>query len=316
MTLTRRRVIQVAAASSAALLLPGAARASDPVRWSGVAMGADASLAIAGIDRGEAERLIASARAEIGRMEALFSLYRADSAIVRLNRDGRLSAPPADMLSLLSVVDTIHRATDGAFDPTVQPVWALLAKTRGRPDRPALADALAKVGWQAVTWNETAVALAGDGMALTLNGIAQGFATDRVAALLKRAGLDNVLVSVGEIAALGEREPGRPWRIGLAEAGDGNVEETLTLTDMAVATSAPDGTLLDADGTVGHILDPRHGPAEPRWRRVTVTHASAAIADGLSTAFALMPGTAIVPVAAAFRAGIIAMDRAGNRLEV
>src|SRR5690606_40717482 len=39
--------------------------------------------------------------AEIRRLEAIFSLYRPDSALSRLNRDGRLAGPPLDFVELL-----------------------------------------------------------------------------------------------------------------------------------------------------------------------------------------------------------------------
>ncbi|MCB1493604.1 MAG: FAD:protein FMN transferase, partial [Rhodobiaceae bacterium] len=271
------------------------------------------SLTIAGRPRAEAERLIAAARAEIERLEQLFSVYRADSALVRLNSTGRLAGPHADMLALFSTVDAIHAATGGAFDPTVQPVWSLVAEASGRPDRSALDKALENVGWAHVRHDIAEIAFSRPGMAITLNGIAQGYATDRVAAFLKAAGLGNVLVSVGEIAAIGERTAGEPWRVGLAENAGGVAEETLPLCDMAVATSAPYATRLDADGAVGHILDPRRGPVASDWRRISVVHPSAAIADGLSTAFALLLNEQIAEIAGGFGARVIGVNRAGDR---
>ncbi len=284
MTLTRRRFIAVSAAASA---MPGAALASQTTRWSGVALGASASLTIAGLPRADAEPLIAAARAEIERLESIFSLYRADSALVQLNRTGRLDVPPLDMIRLLSTVDMIHEMTGGAFDPTVQPLWRAIADARGQMDPKDERAARALIGWQHVSVTSDGVFYAWPGMAMTLNGIAQGYVTDRVADLLRAAGLTNVLVSVGEIAAFGEREAGRPWRVGLAERGNDAAEEVLNVRDMAVATTAPNGTLIDAGSAIGHILDPRGGVVTRPWRRLTVVHASAAIADGLSTGLAL-----------------------------
>ncbi|MCP1200510.1 FAD:protein FMN transferase [Notoacmeibacter sp. MSK16QG-6] len=314
MRLNRRRFIQIAAGSSAGLLVPGFASGDEHVRWSGYAMGASASLTVAGRSRKEAEALIAAARAEIERMEQLFSLYRPDSALATLNRDGRLRSPAADMLRLLSTVDHIHDATNGLFDPTVQPVWSLLAKTGGRPDRAALDVALAKVGWRSVRVDHDEIRLTRAGMALTLNGIAQGYATDRVAALLKDAGLANVLVSIGEIAAIGERSPGEPWRVGIEGSDEGETDETLSLSDMSVATSAPQGTVLDERGMVGHILDPKRGPVAARWQRISVIHASAAIADGLSTGLALMPADAVAETLTKTGGRMIAVSRDGARI--
>ena len=38
-------------------------------------------------------------------------------------------------------------------------------------------------------------------MAITLNGIAQGYATDQIVSLLKKSGVHNALVNIGEYAA-------------------------------------------------------------------------------------------------------------------
>lgn len=313
MTLTRRRFIAISAAASA---MPRAALANPATRWSGIALGASASLTIAGLPRADAEPLIAAARAEIERLEAIFSLYREDGALMRLNRAGRLDGPPLDMIRLLSTVDMIHEVTGGAFDPTVQPLWRTIADARGRPNPQDERAARALIGWQHVRVTADSVFYARPGMAMTLNGIAQGYVTDRVADLLRATGLSNVLVSIGEIAALGEREAGRPWRVGLAERGDDVAEEALDVRDMAVATTAPNGTMIDAKGAIGHILDPRGGMVPRPWRRLTVVHASAAIADGLSTGLVLCDSADIARCVRTFAdCQVVAVARDGRRLE-
>ena len=74
---------------------------------------------------------------------------------------------------------------------------------------------------------------------------------------------------------------------------------------MSIATSSPHGTVLDADGRVGHIVDPLGEGAPPQWRRVSVIHPSAAMADGLSTAFCLMDRADIEAVASALGARVM-----------
>ncbi|WP_319937968.1 FAD:protein FMN transferase [Allitabrizicola rongguiensis] len=62
------------------------------------------------------------------------------------------------------------------------------------------------------------------------------------------------------------------------------------LSNRALATSAPLGTVFDPDGRVSHILDPRSGkPAARVWRQISITAGSAAVADALSTAACLLP---------------------------
>lgn len=316
--LSRRRFIAISAVSGASALLCGGARAeAERAHWSGFAMGAPASLSIVGMQRAEVERLIAEVRAEISRLEAIFSLYRRDSAIFRLNRDGAVDAPPQDFLLLLSTVTAIHKATGGAFDPTIQPMWRLLAGTQGAPAASDLAEAHALVGWPWVQVSGDRVSFARPGMAITLNGIAQGYVTDRVATLLRSAGLENVLISAGEFAALGGNEQGQPWQIGIAEREDGAAEEWVTLRNAAIATTAPLGTVLDADGRVGHIIDPRAHPLGAPWRRISVMNASAAIADGLSTGFALMKADEITKALSAFPGSrVVAAGSEGGRLDL
>lgn len=316
--LSRRRFITISAALGASGLLRGVAHATaDRVYWSGFAMGAPASLSIIGMQRAEAERLIAEVQTEIGRLDAIFSLYRKDSAIVRLNRDGALDAPPLDFVALLSTVNAIHEATGAAFDPTVQPLWRLLAESQGAPTASALAAARGLVGWPNVRVTSRQISFARPGMAITLNGIAQGYATDRVATLLRSAGLENVLISVGEIAALGAGEHGQPWQIGIADREDGAAEEWVTLRNAAIATTAPLGTVLDPDGRVGHIIEPRAHRPGASWRRISVINDSATIADGLSTGFVLMKEEEITKALSAFSGSrVVAVDSEGNRLDL
>ena len=128
-------------------------------------------------------------------------------------------------------------------------------------------------------------------MAITLNGIAQGYITDRVADLLTAQGLRQVLVDMGEIRALGGRRDGSGWPVHIA-ASSGNrlARRTVLLDNRALATSATLGTTFDAAGRLGHIVDPRTGYPVSEPRQVTVEAPSATIADGLSTALCLMSG--------------------------
>ena len=77
--------------------------------------------------RAEAERSIERALAEVRRLERIFSLYQEESALVALNRRGVLEAPPSELVELLTECRNYAELTDGAFDPTVQPLWRLFA---------------------------------------------------------------------------------------------------------------------------------------------------------------------------------------------
>ncbi len=292
-SLSRRRFLAVSAAAAA---LPASARAARPVaRWRGAALGAQASMTLVGLHETEAGGVFAAVQAEIDRLEGLFSLYRRDSLLARLNAEGRLTAPPGEFLALLDLSDRLQRTTGGAFDPTIQPLWLLHAAAaveNRRPTADEIAETRANCGWRHLEVSPRAVRFTRPGMALTFNGIAQGYIADRVAALLSGLGLRDVLVDMGEIAALGRRPDGAPWRAGIA-LPEGRVVREIRLSERCLATSAPLGSLLDPAGRIGHILDPRSGEPGGRWRLVSVAAGQAVLADGLSTACCLLSRDAI-----------------------
>jgi FAD:protein FMN transferase len=305
---TRRRFIAISAAMAGVGALPGATLASNPApvaTWRGLALGAGASITLAGLDQAQAAPLFEAVTAELTRLEDIFSLFRANSALSRLNRDGELAAPPAEMLEILSLANALNTHTGGAFDPTVQPLWTLYAKAavRGQtPDAAQITAARARTGWRFVRYDAARIALARPGMGLTLNGIAQGYITDRIAGLLRTAGLQNVLVDMGEIRALGQRPGGGAWRVGLADPAGGVLDRPVSLSGRALATSAPGATVLDAAGRIGHIFDPRTGQPGGVWRQVSVSADRAALADGLATASCLLERAQIAQAVAGFPA--------------
>lgn len=297
--LTRRRFIALTAAAAS---LSGTALADVPVaRWHGIALGAAARMTFVGMGPDQAEPIFAAVEAEIGRLEQIFSLYRKSSELSRLNAVGRLDGASMELVELLSLCDALHERTGGAFDPTVQPLWQLYAARSAsgkQPSQTEIGRALEKCGWRHVRRRDRALSFDRRGMAMTLNGIAQGYVTDRIAALLRSFGLRDVAIDIGEVATLGHGPSGAPWKAGIA-APDGTVLRETPLTDRALATSAPLATVLDPDGRLGHILDPRTGRPGARWRLVSVSARSAALADGLSTAFCLNSREAITRAAAA-----------------
>ena len=307
---TRRRFLGITAAASALALAPGALRLAhatataqpahgiEPLHWRGVALGADAELRLYHPNPAAAQRLLQQALAEIQRLESIFSLYRDDSALATLNRQGHLNEPPADLLRLLA--ESIHygQLTGGAFDPSVQPLWKLYAEHFSRPDadpggptRASLQAALARVDYRAIQAEPGRIVLQRPGMALTLNGIAQGYITDRITELLRAGGLDRALVDLGEIRGLDSHPATNtpPWRVGLArpQAPD-QVYTTVEIRSQALATSGGYGTPLDPAGRHTHLFDPRTGAAQPRYRSVSVLAPTATMADALSTAFSNM----------------------------
>lgn len=296
-SIDRRRFLTISAAAAGVLLVPGAGMAASGLhRWQGIALGARAEIILNHADRGVAEETFSRMESEIRRLEAIFSLYDRSSELSRLNAQGMLEAPSPELLELLAAVRRLHAVSEGAFDPTVQPLWALHAERisagTGNPAATEIQSVLKSVGFGSVTFDPARICFGSVGSALTLNGIAQGFITDRVTQLLKSRGFSNVLVDLGEVSASGRRNEGTDgWNVTVRSGGDIE-DEDIVLKDRAIATSSAFGTTFDQAGRASHILDPRTGrPAQSDLRSVSVIARTATLADGLSTA-ALVSGEA------------------------
>lgn len=309
---SRRRFIRIAAASATLPLLSTAALAEPslpkgaliPRRWRGIALGADASLTIYHPDAEMADRLIVRAVAEMERLEKAFSLYQVTSEVSRLNRAGVLPNPSIDLLRLLWESKQVSQLTMGAFDVTVQPLWRLYANHFSQPDAdPAGPDDAARqaacgiVGHDGLLMEEAALRFARPGMAVTLNGIAQGYVTDRVVEILREAGIENALVDMGESRAMGRPSSGNLWQVGIKNPlAPDQLIETISIGSSAVATSGGYGLRFGTKGLCNHLIDPRTGASSRLYDSVSVVAPDATTADALSTAFSLMPLASTLPI--------------------
>lgn len=295
---SRRRFLTVAAACAAVLPVRGA---SAEVRrqhvWRGVALGAQAEMRLMHADETVARETLHACVQEIRRLEGILSLYDPASTLVQLNRKGHVNGPDLELLELLTSARTFSQETGGAFDVTVQPIWQTYAAHFSAPDaspagppRDTLKSSLDLVGFEKIRILPGKIVLGQKGMALTLNGIAQGYVTDRIKSLLTRSGFKDVLIDLGEIYGGGFRPDGRAWQVGIASAGArAETWKHISLQNRAVATSSDAGHVLSPDGHITHLIDPRTAQTPRRYRSVSVIAENATTADALSTAFALMP---------------------------
>lgn len=302
-TITRRRMIAISAGfaglgGAAALnqLRPGSQGVPGQTvihEWRGIALGAETSIKLAHEDRNEAVAVLSRCRTEIDRLEDIFSLYRPGSEIVRLNADGELKGASIDFERCLEEARRVSIMTDGAFDITVAPLWDLYAQDGTIAER-RVDEIRSTIDYRSVHLDPGRVAFEKDRMAITLNGIAQGYITDRIAELLREYGYSRSLVSLGEFRALEAPEPGSPWKVGIdAPETQG---QGIALENAALATSSAEGLVFKTSSQAGalrasHLIDPRTGKASPLWEQVSVVAPSAARADALSTGLSFIDKT-------------------------
>lgn len=197
---------------------------------------------------------IDSVFAWLRRVDALFSTYREDSEIARLNRGELREADTGpDVREVLAECRALRERTHGAFD----------AEAAGR----------ARVGCEG---------------AVEPAGYVKGWAVDRAWELLAAAGARNAIVNAGgDLVASGRPEPDRAWRIGIQHPLlDGQMAAVLEPGDRCVATSGE-------YRRGAHIVDPRTGRPPVGVLSVTCVARDLATADALATAaFAMGRGAA------------------------
>src|SRR5678815_4728382 len=126
---TRRRFLRVVAAVAGLPPIIATLRATAPKArlhtWHGEALGAVSELTLWHPDAAFAQRTILRVRQEIERFERIFSLYRRDSEISRLNEAGKLLKPSPELRQLIEESQRLGELSGGAFDISVQPLWRL-----------------------------------------------------------------------------------------------------------------------------------------------------------------------------------------------
>ena len=218
------------------------------------------------------------------------------------------------MRRALALALDIAGRSGGLFDPTVQALWEAhvdwfaAAPDADLPPDGIIAKTPAAVDWRRILLEPDTIRTGAD-QRLTLNGLGQGYVTDRVADLLYSQGLRHVLVDLGEQRAVGPRQGGAPWLVARANAAP------FALTGGALATSEGSGCVLGASGAAHHIFDPRNGRSASHWKKITVHHRSAAVADALSTALYVASSDEIEALVSRFAETVIwATDHDGREL--
>lgn len=235
---------------------------------------------------------------ELKRVESMTSAHKS-SALGDVNQasgTGPVHANP-ELVGLIKRSLDFAVLSEGAFDPTLGPIsrlWNFSGEGESRiPSSEEIREALDRTGWQKVTVDQDAgaVSLARKGMSLDLGGIAKGYALDRARLVLKEHVVTGALVNAGgDIVALGEKAPGKLWRVGVQDPRNPTgIVAVAAIKDMFIVTSGDYERFIEKDGVrYHHILDPRTGYPTRGIQSVSVIANDGVTADALATAvFAL-----------------------------
>lgn len=229
------------------------------------------SMVLPAIDAHDGAQLALEARGLLEEQELLMTRFGAHGALAVLNRFAayRAAAVPPALWEVLQTCRRHHHLSGGAFD---------IAQGGESGSR----------GMQLLHIDPSARTVRFDvpGVQLDLGGIGKGIALDLVRAHLRERGVDQALLSFGEssLAVIGTHPAADCWPLAVEDMfNPGKSLHQFALRDGAMSTSG------NRAGQA-HIINPGDDQPISGCRTVSVTCASAADAEALSTAlFVLAP---------------------------
>lgn len=252
------------------------------------AMASPCEVLVDGADDADLRRLAGIAAAEAWRIEALWSRYRDDNVVHRINTArGRPVEVDAETARMLDYAEHLHGWSEGRFDLTsgvLRRVWKFDGSARV-PDAEAVRAVLPLVGWGKIRWKSPQLQLPA-GMELDFGGLGKEYAVDRARDLLAAATAHPVLVNFGgDLAASAPPRGAASWGVGIDSGVTGTATPMVRLARGGVATSGDAHRFLLKDGVrYSHVLDPRTGwPVAGAPRAVTVAAATCTEAGVLAT---------------------------------
>lgn len=293
-----RCLLAFLALACAACATPSAPSA-ELVERSRIAMGSQLRLAAWTADQGAAAAAFEQVFREFDRLDALLSVWRPGSDVVRMNEAAGKTPVPvsAETLEVLAAAQRASEWTGGKFDITfgaLADIWRFdHDQDNVVPDRRAIDARLPLVDYRAVEIDRAAgtAYIRTPGARVHLGGIGKGYAVDRAAALLRARGLANFLIQSGGDLYVAGRNGDVPWKLGINDPGGpaGQSFATLELSDGTFSTSGDYERFFIKDGTrYHHLIDPDLGVPAAGSRSVTIVADSAMLADVLSTGVFIM----------------------------
>jgi thiamine biosynthesis lipoprotein len=291
---------RIGAALLAAMLIvscrgaPPAGQTLRLISRSHLSMGSPVTITAWTADEPSAEKAMATAFAEFDRLDALLSVWKPGSDVLRLNAAAGQS-PVRVSQDTLDVLEAARQAgvrTGGKFDITfgaLADVWKFDHDQDNRiPTPEEIAARVPLVDYQSVVIDRAAgtAFVTRPGVRVHLGGIGKGYAVDRAVASLHEGGVrDFLLQAGGDLYASGQHGE-TPWRLGIQDprGESGDHFASIELRDRTFSTSGDYERFFIKDGQrYHHLLDPDLGVPARGSVSVTVVAPSAMDADTLST---------------------------------
>lgn len=253
----------------------------------GILMGTTVEIKVWSFDETTAKKSISAAFNEITRVENIFSVYKPESEISQLNKNG--SAIMSDeAVQLIKKSVYFSEISNGAFDITIMPIielWKTAKKNGKLPTAEKITKVRQLVGSKNISIDEQnrKINFIKKGMKIDLGGIAKGYAVDKAVEILKKNRIKAGMINAGgDIRCFGPKV----WKIALQNPRNKNDFITvLRISDKAVTTSGDYERYFEIDKMkISHIIDPLSGYPADKSISATIISDTATDADALATA--------------------------------
>jgi len=230
---------------------------------------------------------------EMKRLDKEMTTWLPDSDLSKINTAAgdKPVAVSDETIAVIQRALDVSKRSNGVFDITVQAfhgLWKFDEDMDGTlPDQGEVTKRLALIGWRDIVIDKArkTVFLKRKGMAVTLGGIAKGYAVDKCVALLKAKGFTDFMVQAGGDMYVAGSKGTDPWTVGVRDPR-GPKEAMFAVApikDHSFSTSGDYERGFVKDGIrYHHILDPRTGQPAHASRSVTIRAKDAFTADAWS----------------------------------
>ncbi|HNV92794.1 MAG TPA: FAD:protein FMN transferase [Candidatus Cloacimonas sp.] len=226
-------------------------------------------------------------------LEDKLNEYDPNSYLGKINADSLNTVfdMDPDMYNLLTIADSLFKMTNGAFDPTIKPVWDLWnfnAENPVPPDSLVLKEMLSKVDFTKIRYDEKRL-IKPLGMQLTFGAIAKGYILDKARDHMQTLNLDNGYINCrSSMTFFGYKKPQIVYIQHPRKLDD--YIASFKVLNQSISTSGDYQQFYEYNGVrYHHIISPFTGYPVPDVHSVTVLCSSAAWSDGISTALFLLP---------------------------
>lgn len=238
--------------------------------------------------------------AEFQKFNLSLNPFNPNSIISKVNRNEAVEADDW-FIEVFNKAKEVSDHSEGIFDITCAPLVNLWGFGFSKMDSvtPQMIDSIKQfVGYQKVRLDGRKVVKDDSRILLNCSAIAKGYASDIIARLLEREGIENYMVEIGgEVTMKGVNQNEKCWRIGINKPEDdstgvkNDIEEVVQLCKKGgVATSGNYRNYYVKDGKkYAHTIDPRTGyPSEQSILSATIVAEDCITADAYATAFMAM----------------------------